>query len=112
MTNSMFHNCRNLFGHLQPGIINLLSRVIDDPTQQTWSDAHTIICGADGSMTLWQAVLAADPTFPRSWRCGYPWERIPDSLTLVRALRLCAPQAADRKQDLQKQRYKLVTGSA
>lgn len=85
---------RNMFGHLKPRERTRLRAVLYQPTEQTWDDAYSIIVGADGWMTLWQAVLAVDPSFPKvgpstdvRGRRVSRWKKIPDQETLVTALR-------------------------
>lgn len=46
-------------------------------------------------MTLWRAVTFVDPTYPTTRPGGprgrsNPWPRVPDTLTLVRAIRFAA----------------------
>lgn len=85
---------RNVFGKLRPDIKTRLRAVLYQPTEETWDNAHTIIVGADGWTTLWQAVLAVDPTFPRvgpshdaRGRVVERWRKIPSQETLIQALR-------------------------
>ncbi len=91
---SFFRGCRNFYGALPEPMISRLQAVIDSPNQRTWNDAYSIIVGADGWMTLWQAVLEVDSSFPRvgtsqdlQGRILRPWPRVPDSFTLCRAIR-------------------------
>lgn len=56
----------NMFGPLDSGTIARLAAVIDNPTQETWEDTHGIILNGFGMLTLWQAVIAVDPSFPRT----------------------------------------------
>jgi hypothetical protein len=83
-----------MLGRLSPAIRKRLEHVVKNPTIKTWDDAHTIIIGSDGWMTLWQAVIAVDPTFPRSGRVTElggkvvkEWERIPSQKLLIQALK-------------------------
>lgn len=85
---------RNMFGKLRPDLKTRLRAVLYQPTEETWDNAHTIIVGADGWTTLWQAVLRVDPTFPRSGpahdsrgRLVSRWAKVPSQETLIRALR-------------------------
>lgn len=88
----------NLFGKLDDDCRRRLAAVIDNPCEETWDDANSLVVtmhkgGAIG-VTLWQAVCWVDPTFPnrgpstdllgnriRGWTC------IPDRDLLLRALR-------------------------
>lgn len=82
-----YEHCRNMFGELSPAIRKRLDRVLEKPTNNHWDDAFSIIVGADGWMTLWQAVIAVDPLFPKSKPCDGPWPVVPDSFTIRRALK-------------------------
>jgi hypothetical protein len=66
--------------------------VIENPTSETWERAYSLVVHPKG-ITLWNAVCCVDPTFPivgpgddeRGRR--RPWPRVPDQLTIVRAIR-------------------------
>jgi len=63
--------------------------VVASPTQETWADAHGIILAPHPGfgLTLWQAVLAVDPSFPdRGPAMGEPWLRIPSTELLSQAI--------------------------
>ncbi len=87
---------RNLFGGLSPDIRRRLEAAIENPTEETWDDAHTIILNPHEGMglTLWQAVIAIDPSFPQSGpstdyrgRRVSGWPQIPSRDLLLAALR-------------------------
>jgi hypothetical protein len=85
---------RNVFGKLRPDLKTRLRAAFYQPTEETWDNAYSIIIGANGWTTLWQAVIAVDPTFPRSGpahdsrgRLVSRWAKVPSQETLVRALR-------------------------
>lgn len=85
---------RNMFGKLEPETRERLQAVLDDPSDDTWSNAYSVIIGADRWMTLWQAVLAVDPTFPKigpstdqRGRRIEGWRRIPSQELLLTALK-------------------------
>lgn len=83
--------CTNLFGNIKPDIQKSLQAVIDNPTQETWDEAHCIIISRKGFKTLWQAVLEIDPTFQKSVRYDMEthtkkWYSIPSSETIVKAI--------------------------
>ena len=91
--------CPNLCGKLQADCRQRLINVIGNPTHKTWDDAHGIII--PGQMTLWQAVIAVRPGFPRqgpvedtNGRRVSSWPQIPDQLTLYRAIRFAITQQA------------------
>lgn len=79
----------NLFGKkLSPDIKQRLEAVIENPNQETWEDAHSIIVnGAGRTSTLWQAVLLVDPQYIRSKPLDAPWPSIPTSETIVKGIR-------------------------
>jgi hypothetical protein len=86
--------CRNMFGPLNDECRKRLEAVLRNPTARTWDNAYSLIVGADGFMTLWQAWIAVDPLAPltgkltdQHGRVIEGWSRIPDQLTLYRALR-------------------------
>lgn len=85
---------RNMLGPLKPRERTRVRAVLYQPTEETWDDAHGIIVGGDGWMTLWQAVIAVDPTFPRvgpstdvRGRVVERWKRVPSQELLLAALR-------------------------
>lgn len=86
MNHAFVDNCKNVFGTLSADCRARLTALIERPSQATWDDAHSIII--DGNFgTVWQAWLAVDASAPRSKPCDAPWPRIPDQLTVYRALR-------------------------
>lgn len=92
----------NLWGRLTAPIKTRLRAAVYQPTEETWNNAYSIIVGSDGWMTLWQAVIAVDPTFPRSGpatdargRQVERWEKVPSQETLIRALRYATKEEAE-----------------
>jgi len=89
----------NMFGPTSqsPDVHQRLRAVLSNPTHDTWDNAHGIVVsqhGGLGGTTLWQAVLAVDPSFPNvgprsdaSGRRLKGWDRIPDQMTLARAIK-------------------------
>jgi hypothetical protein len=70
-----------------------LKRCLDNPTEETWNGAYSILLGTDAKprVTLWQAVLEVDPTFQGNARMDGDrtlWERIPDRRVIAGALEL------------------------
>jgi hypothetical protein len=79
----------NMFGKLKPEIKQRLQAVIDNPCQETWEDAYTIILNAEGKMTtLWQAVIKIDWNMPQRKGLDEPWPYIPSSETIKEAINL------------------------
>lgn len=87
---------RNIFGKLKPKFRELIQAVLQNPTDETWSNAFDIILnpGPGFGLTFWQAVLAVDPTFPKEgpqFRRGgiktKGWPRIPSRELLLAALK-------------------------
>ena len=66
-----------------------LRAVLRRPTSETWGAACSIIINERGT-TLWQAVRRIDPSFPVVGPAqGEAWERVPDLLTIARAMGWC-----------------------
>ncbi len=84
----------NCLGPLPPDFKRRLRAVVENPTTATWEDTYAILL--QPSVTLWMAVAHVDPTFPRKGPGQdargrrNPWLRVPDQLTLVRAIRAAA----------------------
>lgn len=83
-----------MFGSLNTECRGRLEAVLDNPTEETWDEAYSLIVGKDGFTTLWQAWVKVDPAAPRSGPADdmagkriRGWPSIPDQLTLYRALR-------------------------
>lgn len=77
----------NMFGNLSPEIKNKLQAVIENPTQNTWEEAHSIILNAKKMTTLWQAIFKIRPNFCQSKPCDAPWPEIPTSKEIVQAIK-------------------------
>jgi len=85
---------KNLFGDLDKSIKDRLDKFFTHPNEETWDDVHSIIIGADGFTTFWQAVIAVDDKFPKvgptysmNGQKVTNWPRIPDTFTALRALK-------------------------
>jgi hypothetical protein len=93
----------NMWGKLSGEVRARLVAAINDPGEETWDDAHGIILRfGEGLLTLWQAVMAVDPTFPRTGPVtrwveddselgGHSepvsgWERTPGAETIIQAI--------------------------
>jgi hypothetical protein len=79
---SLLNKCSNLFGALDPYIREQLIRALEDPCEETWNDASSIIIGSGTVHTMWQGWVAIDPSAPRrlAARPGMatgPWPSIP-----------------------------------
>jgi hypothetical protein len=53
----------NMWGRLSDDIRARLTAAIEHPGEETWDDAYSIILDRDSWTTLWQAVLATEPSF-------------------------------------------------
>ena len=74
-----------------------LEAVLHNLCQETWDNAYSIIVtGGVNSKTLWQAWAAVDPEAPRSKPLEGPWPRVPDQITLRRAIKLALNEQAVR----------------
>ncbi len=77
----------NLFGKLKVEVKERLKAVIENPCQETWEDAYTIIINNEGRMTtLWQAVIKIDWDMPQRKPVDAEWSYIPDRETIIRAI--------------------------
>ena len=80
----------NFFGPLSGEVRVRLMAAINDPGQATWDDAHCIILSFTPMLTLWQAVIAVDPTFPQSAHLQddntFAWPRTPSPDVIVQAI--------------------------
>ena len=92
MSKAFIDDCRNMFGKLDAECRYRLEAVLDNPTEATWDEAYSLIVGADGFTTLWQAWVKVDEgaprTGPRETFAGERisgWPRIPDQLTFTTA---------------------------
>jgi len=78
----------NMFGTIKPEIKERLQKVINNPCQETWEDAHCIIINGSGCMkTLWNAVHTVRPDFCRRKPLDAPWPEIPTSEEIVQAIK-------------------------
>jgi hypothetical protein len=87
----LFDKTTDMLGHpLAPETRKRILRFMETPSDETWDDIHGIILNGTIGLgrTLWQAVRLLDPTFPNSKRDK--WERIPDPMTVARAIRRAA----------------------
>ena len=87
-----FEGITNLYGPLREESKERLQRFLDNPTADNWQDISGIMISP--MLTVWQAVIAVDPTFPQTGRLAdeeghvvREWERVPDFFTLRRALK-------------------------
>lgn len=62
-----------------------LAALLANPNEKTWDDAFSLVIG-EQFLTLWQAVLAIDPYFPRSKPLDESWPQVPDRQTIEQAL--------------------------
>ena len=71
-----------------------LMALLDNPTIDTWEDAHSIILNSESRVaTVWQAVCAIDPNYANIGRVTdlhgniiKEWTRIPDRNLLLQAV--------------------------
>jgi hypothetical protein len=90
-------------GPISPARLQRLRRVLTTPTQETWDDAYSIILRHEPSLhlTLWKAVLAVAPDFPREKPLEDRCPQVPDHsrapcATRARRSRACAGDGAQR----------------
>jgi len=86
----------NLFGSLPVESKERIKRYLNKPTHKNWDDIYCLII-SDGSSrklsTIWQAVVAIDPSFPQSAGCNTSckdlkkkWPTIPSAETVIHAM--------------------------
>lgn len=95
----LLDECSNMFGPLDPQVRGRLQRFLAEPSVKTWDDVYTIVINPNSMRhgTVWQAVLAVDPTFPRQAKSApigkkitpkQRWGgRFPDAITVGRAIK-------------------------
>jgi hypothetical protein len=82
-----------MFGTFSDAARRRIFRYLAHPTRRGWNDIHGIIINwpSPETHTIWLAVIAIDPTFPRSAPAEGPlikrWPRIPDAVLLARAIK-------------------------
>lgn len=83
----------NQRGRIDADIQRRLAALVNNPTIETWTDAHGLIVNGRDGITIWQAVCHIDPTYRNigrvtdvNGRIVEEWERIPDRALLERAL--------------------------
>lgn len=83
----------NLHGGLGLVARQRLYRCVEAPSVEAWEDAHAVILNRRTWRTLWQAVLAVDPTFPTTGRATdahgavvADWPRIPEPELVLDAI--------------------------
>lgn len=81
-------NGTNMFGTLPPEVRARLFAVVDNPTQETWDNAHSIVV-AGVMTTLWKALLSHTTYSVRSKPVGGLWPEVPTRDQLTHAL-ICA----------------------
>lgn len=77
----------NLFGALKSEGQASLRAVLANPTNETWDKSYSLIVNGKSFMTLWQAWIAVDSNAPRSKPLDGVWPKIPDQMTIYRALK-------------------------
>lgn len=102
---ALLDNATNLLGPLGPDVKARLQAFFDKPCEETWDDIHGILVRP--MRTVWQAVIAEDPTFPKTGPVEFAardsegrhqsaWERIPDAMLVARAIKKAIAQT-DRR---------------
>ncbi len=76
----------NLFGPLGADVRARLFAVVDNPTQDTWGNAYSVIVASEGMTTLWQALLACTDYAVRSKPLDGDWPAVPSREQLLTAL--------------------------
>lgn len=93
---ALLDNATNMFGPLSPDAKARIMAFIDAPSLKGWNDIYSCLISGEGMVTIWQAVIAVDPTFqrigkpvkdPARAKASQVWDRYPDPLTVARAIR-------------------------
>ena len=88
----------NMFGKLSQETKNRLQAVIDNPCQDTWEDAYSIILSSEGRMTtLWQAVIKIDWSMQQRKPLDSEWDYIPSQETIIQAIKNTVFKSADKR---------------
>jgi len=97
MAVDILDQCINMFGMpLSPSYKKRIRRFLANPTTDTWDDIQGIIIRPSPGLgvSIWEAVLEIDPTFPRRGRAtdmdGHiieDWKRIPTPLQVLQAIK-------------------------
>lgn len=78
-----------ILNNIPAGARARLQAYLRNPTPASWDEIAGMIIQRPNT-SLWKAVIAVDPSFPRSaGTAGTPadrWRRIPDAATIERAL--------------------------
>ena len=97
-TVALLDRATNYFGPLRPGVKKAIIQFLDKPSAKAWDRIASIVIryGRNPS-TVWQAVIATDPTFPRATNSVPPgerpdparqWPRVPDAVLVARAIKM------------------------
>ena len=86
--------CKNMRGDLSPDLKKEIKKYIVTPSVEQWDKVAHIIVDPSGVTTLWNAVIAVDPSFPTRGRVTdhegrllKDWERIPEPILVLRAIK-------------------------
>lgn len=86
-------------GPLVPEAIRRLEAFFNRPSKDSWNTAYRIIIVGHPMTTLWQAVCAVDPKFPKRRPTFDNWPAIPDLFTARRALEWAKQRAQHAKEN-------------
>lgn len=79
----------NVYGRINQDIKDRLLKLLENPTNESWDECHGLLINR--WMTLWNAVIAMDPTFPQSVPYSSKrrtvWPRVPTRALLESAIR-------------------------
>lgn len=89
------NNCSNAFGYLSNDCRTRLEAVLDNPTQDTWDNACSIIINGDNLTTLWQAWIKVDPNACLSKKGGR-WPVVPSQFVLYKAIKYATKKDDER----------------
>ncbi len=78
----------NTLGSLTPDVRARLYAVVENPTQETWNDAYSLMVSEEQGITLWQAVVRYGNYKVYRREAGEPWPQIPTREAILRGLAL------------------------
>lgn len=94
--NPLLDKAANVYGPLSPENRQAVMDYIDAPTEEGWERIYSLII-SPGSMrraTIWQWVVVVDPSFVVKRTKYERWQRIPDPMTVARAIKAAAEARA------------------
>ncbi len=77
---------KNLIGDLPPDVRARIFAVVENPTQETWNAAHSLMINERQFITLWQAAVRYAGYKVFTYKVEEGWPEIPSRAQLLQAL--------------------------